>query len=47
MGKGAFAITNTKLYVAVVTLLTQDNVILLKHLKSVLKEQQISGINTN
>ena len=39
MGKGAFAITNTKLYVAVVSLLTQDNVILLKHLKSDLKEQ--------
>ena len=39
MGKGAFAITNTKLYVVVVTLLTQDNVILLKHLKSDLKEQ--------
>ena len=38
MGKGAFAITNTKLYVAVVSLLTQDNVILLKHLKSDLKE---------
>ena len=47
MGKGACAITNTKLYVAVLTLLTQDNVILLKHLKSVLKEQQLSGININ
>ena len=47
MGKGAFAISNTKLYVAVVTLLIQDNVILLKHLKSVLKEQQLSGININ
>ena len=39
MGKGVFPITNTKLYVAVATLLTQDNVILLKHLKSDLKEQ--------
>ena len=39
MGKEAFAITNTKRYVVVVTLLTQDNVILLKHLKSDLKEQ--------
>ena len=47
MSKGACAITNTKLYVAVLTLLTQDNVILLKHLKSVLKEQQLSGININ
>ena len=39
MGKGAFAIANTKRYIAVVSLLTRDNVILLKHLKSVLKER--------
>ena len=47
MGKGVFAITNTKLYIVVVTLLTQENVILLEDLKSVLKEQQLSGININ
>ena len=46
-GKGTFAITNTKLYTAVVTLLTRDNVILLKHLKSVLKEQYLFGIYIN
>ena len=45
-GDGKFAITETKLYVLVVTLSTQDNVKLLQQLKLVLKEQ-LTGINMN
>ena len=41
-----FKITDTKLYVAVVTLSTQHNTRLLKQLKSVLKEK-IIGTNIN
>ena len=37
-GAGTFAITDTKLYVPVVTLSTQENAKLLQQLKSVLKE---------
>ena len=33
-GEGRFAITDTKLYVPVVTLSTQDNAKLLRHLES-------------
>ena len=43
-GKTKFAITDTKLYVPVVTLSTKHNAKLLKQLESVLKEQLI-GIN--
>ena len=46
IGDGKFAITETKLYVLVVTLSTQDNVKLLQQLKLVLKEQ-LTGINMN
>ena len=45
-GKGKFAITETKLYVPVVILSTQDNAKLLQQLKSVLKEQ-LTGTNMN
>ena len=45
-GDGKFSITETKLYVLVVTLSTQDNVKLLQQLKLVLKEQ-LTGINMN
>ena len=45
-GDGKFAITETKLYVLVVTLSTQDNVKLLQQLKLVLKEQ-LTGTNMN
>ena len=38
-GAGAFAITNTKLYVLVLTFSTQDNAKLLQQLKSVLKNK--------
>ena len=37
-GAGTFAITDTKLYVEVVTLSTQDNVNLLQQLKSAFKK---------
>ena len=40
-----FAITETKLYIPVVTLSTQDNVKLLQQLKSDLKKRQLTGIN--
>ena len=45
-GEPKFAITETKLYVSVVTLSTQDNAKLLQQVKSVLKEQ-LTGINMN
>ena len=45
-GSGKFVITETKLYVPVVTLSTQDNAKLLQQLKSVLKEQ-LTGTNMN
>ena len=45
-GKEKFAITETKLYVPVVTLSTQDNAKLLQQKKTVLKEQ-LTGINMN
>ena len=38
-GAGTFAITNTKLYVLVLTFSTQDNAKLLQQLKSVLKNK--------
>ena len=41
-----FVITDTKLYVAVVTLSVQNNTKLLQHLKQVLKEQ-LTGTNIN
>ena len=41
-----FAVTDTKLYVPVVTLSTEDNSKLLRQLKQVLKEQ-LTGININ
>ena len=44
-GKGKFAITDTKLYVPVVTFSTQDNTKLLQQLKSGL--EQLTGTNTN
>ena len=44
-GGGKFAITETKLYVPVATLSTQDNEKLLQQLKSGLKKT--IGINTN
>ena len=44
-GKGKFAITDTKLYVPVVTFPTQDNTKLLQQLKSGL--EQLTGANTN
>ena len=46
MGEGKFQITETKLYVPVVTLSTQDNAKLLQQLNLVLKEK-LSGINMN
>ena len=45
-GEGKFAITETKLYVPVVTLSTKDNEKLLQQLKSVFKKQLI-GTNMN
>ena len=45
-GAGRFTITDTKTYVSVVTLSTQDNAKLLQYLNVVLKEQLI-GININ
>ena len=45
-GKGKFAITETKLYVQIVTLSTQDNAKLLQQLNLVLKEQ-LTGTNMN
>ena len=45
-GKGKFAITDTKHYVPVVTLSTQDNTELLQQLKSGFKEQ-LTGGNIN
>ena len=45
-GEGKFAITETKLYVPVVTLSTKDNEKLLQQLKSGIKKQLI-GINMN
>ena len=45
-GEGKFAITETKLYVPVVTLSTQDNAKLLQQLKSGLKEQ-LTGTDMN
>ena len=44
--EATFSITDTKLYVPVVTLSTQDNAKLLEQLKSGFKEQLI-GININ
>ena len=44
--KPNFVITDTKLYVAVVTLSVQNNAKLLQHLKQVLKEQ-LTGTNIN
>ena len=38
-GEGKFAITETKLYVSVVTLSTKDNEKLLQHLKSGFKKK--------
>ena len=43
-GAGRFEITDTKLYVSVVTLSTQDNAKLLQQINLVLKEQ-LTGIN--
>ena len=45
-GAAKFKITDTKLYVPVVTLSTQDNAKILQQLKKVLKEQLI-GTNIN
>ena len=45
-GEEKFAITETKLYVPVVTLSMQDNAKLLQQKKAVLKEQ-LTGINMN
>ena len=45
-GEGKFAITETKLYVPVVTLSTKDNEKLLQQLKSVFKKQLV-GTNMN
>ena len=45
-GEGKFAITETKLYVPVVTLSTKDNEKLLQQLKSGFKKQ-LAGINMN
>ena len=45
-GAGKFKITETKLYVPVVTLSTQDNAKLFQQLKSGLKEQ-LTGTNIN
>ena len=45
-GEGKFAITETKLYVSVVTLSTKDNEKLLQQLKSGFKKQLV-GINMN
>ena len=45
-GEGKFQITETKLYVPLVTLSTQDNTKLLQQLKLALKEK-LSGINMN
>ena len=45
-GAGRFSITDTKFYVPVVTISTQDNAKLLQRLKSGLKEQLI-GTNIN
>ena len=44
-GEGKFAITETKLYVPVVTLSTKDNEKLLQQLKS--GKKQLGGINMN
>ena len=44
-GKGTFAITETNLYIPVVTLSTKDNAKLLEQLKPGLKEQ-LTGTNT-
>ena len=45
-GEGKFAITETKLYVPVVTLSTEDNAKLPQKLKSGFKKQ-LTGINMN
>ena len=45
-GETKFVITETKLYVPVVTLSTQDNAKLFQQLKTLLKEQS-TGINMN
>ena len=45
-GEGKLAITETKIYVPVVTLSTQDNAKLLEQLNQVLKEQ-LTGTNMN
>ena len=45
-GVGTFAITDTKLYIPLVTLSTQDNMKPLKHLKSGFNEQLI-GVSIN
>ena len=44
-GEGKFAITETKLYVPVVTLSTKDNEKLLQQLKSGFKKQLIGNMN--
>ena len=46
-GEGKFAITETKLYVPVVTLATKDNEKLLQQLNLDLKKKQLVGINMN
>ena len=45
-GEGNFVITETKLYVPVITLSTKNNEKLLQQLKSALKKQLV-GINMN
>ena len=45
-GPGRFEITDTKLYVPVVSILTRDNAKLLQQLESFLKEQ-LTGRNIN
>ena len=46
-GASKFAITDTKLYVPVVTLSTQDSIKLLKQLESGIKKRIINWININ
>ena len=46
-GKEKFAITETKLYVPVVTLSTQDNAKLLQQKKKTVLKEQLTGINMN
>ena len=46
-GEGRFAITDTRLYVPVVTLLTQENIKLLQQLKSGLSKPELLAQNPN